>query len=142
MDAALLDQLHRLVGPRHVVAGEVDAEVYSYDGSLASGRPEAVVFPADTAQTAAVVRMLAEAGVPFVPRGFGTNLSGGSVTSAGGVVLSLARLTVREDKSDLGLDVAALDAIGDRLKQVSRGFVAPGGEPAQSVACHLPQLAP
>ncbi|NDK16280.1 MAG: hypothetical protein AUJ96_25885 [Armatimonadetes bacterium CG2_30_66_41] len=92
VDAQLLARLRQLVGRQHVAAGETDAEVYSYDGSLASARPEAVVFPADTAQTAAVVRALAAAGVPFVPRGFGTNLSGGSVTAAGGVVLSLARL--------------------------------------------------
>ena len=50
------------------------------------------MIPADTQQTAAVVRAAARAGVPYVPRGFGTNLSGGSVAPRGGLVIGLARL--------------------------------------------------
>jgi glycolate oxidase subunit GlcD len=69
-----------------------DTEVYSYDGSLAIAAPEAIVFPADTAQTAAVMRSAHSAGVPVVPRGFGTNLSGGTIAPQGGVVLALTRL--------------------------------------------------
>ena len=49
-------------------------------------------FPADTAQTAAVVRLASEAGVAYVPRGFGTNLSGGTIASQGGLVIGLTRL--------------------------------------------------
>ena len=52
----------------------------------------AVVFPADTSETAAVVRAAHMAGVPCTPRGFGTNLSGGSVAPQGGVVLCLTRM--------------------------------------------------
>jgi len=89
---ALLKQLQRIVGREYVATGATDTEVYSYDGSHAPGTPEAVVFPSDTVQTAAVVRAAWKAGVPCVPRGFGTNLSGGSVASHGGVVLCLSRM--------------------------------------------------
>ncbi|MEW6749862.1 MAG: FAD-linked oxidase C-terminal domain-containing protein [Candidatus Latescibacterota bacterium] len=92
LPSRLLRQLARIVGDEHVCAGRVDAELYSYDGSGASRPPDAVVFPADTGETSAVVRTLAEAGVPFVPRGFGTNLSGGSIAVRGGVVIGLSRL--------------------------------------------------
>ena len=92
IDKQLLDQLRRIVGSEHVSEGKVEAELYSYDGSTASHSPDATVFPADTTQTAAVVRALSEAGVPFLPRGFGTNLSGGSVAVDGGVVIGLSRL--------------------------------------------------
>ena len=88
----LLDELRQIVGPEHVSCGDVDAEVYSYDGSLAFGTPDAVVFPADTAQTAGVMRATADAGAPCTPRGFGTNLSGGSVARQGGVVLCFTRM--------------------------------------------------
>ncbi len=88
----LLTTLRSIVGPDHVKSGLVDLEVYSYDASLAPGRPDVVVFPADTDETAAVLRAAADAGAPCVPRGFGTNLSGGSVATKGGVVLCFTRM--------------------------------------------------
>jgi len=92
IDATLLGRLSRIVGADRVADDRHQAEVYSYDASLATGVPDAVVLPADTHETAAVVRLAAEAGIPFVPRGFGTNLSGGSVAPRGGLVIGLARL--------------------------------------------------
>jgi glycolate oxidase subunit GlcD len=92
IETDLLDQLRFIVGAGHVHTGRADAEVYSYDGSLAVAAPDAVVLPADTDQTAAVVRAAVGAGVPFVPRGFGTNLSGGSLAAEGGLVIALTRM--------------------------------------------------
>lgn len=92
LDAAVLRELRQIVGAEHVACSRTDAEVYSYDGSLGIAAPEAIVFPADTAQTAAVVRLANAAGVACVPRGFGTNLSGGTIASHGGLVLALTRL--------------------------------------------------
>lgn len=88
----LLKRLSQIVGAEYVSAGRADAEVYAYDASLATGPPDAVVLPADTQQTAAVVRAASEARVAYVPRGFGTNLSGGSVACRGGLVIGLSRL--------------------------------------------------
>ncbi len=89
---ALLRELKRVAGTDHVSVSPVDLEAYSYDASPATGMPGAVVFPADTRQVAGVVRACAEAGVPHLPRGFGTNLSGGSVPPEGGVVICLTRM--------------------------------------------------
>jgi glycolate oxidase len=67
--------------------------LYEYDGSaLDMALPDLVVVPGDTAETAAAVRIAAEAGWPIVARGAGTGLSGGSVASEGGLVISVARL--------------------------------------------------
>lgn len=88
----LLGELKRIVGSDHVASRQSDAEVYSYDGSLTVGRPDVVVFPADTGETAAVVRAAREAGMPCVARGFGTNLSGGTIAPQGGVVIALTRM--------------------------------------------------
>jgi glycolate oxidase subunit GlcD len=93
IEPKLLKRLERIVGAEYVSAGRADAEVYRYDASLAVGPPDAVVLPADTQQTAAVVCAACEARVPYVPRGFGTNLSGGSVACRGGLVIGLARLS-------------------------------------------------
>ena len=92
LNAALLRDLRQIVGTDHVACQRSDTEVYSYDGSLVVAKPDAVVFPADTEQTAAVVRLASGAGVPYVPRGFGTNLSGGTVATHGGLVIGLTRL--------------------------------------------------
>jgi len=90
--AELIKTLRGIVGDTHVAQSATTAELYSYDGSLAKGAPGAVVFPADTGQTAAVVKAAAAAGIPFVPRGFGTNLSGGTVLPYGGLTVCLTRL--------------------------------------------------
>ncbi len=88
----LLRELRRIVGAPFVAESAAFSELYAYDGSLSRGAPAAVVFPADARQTAAVVRTAVRAEVPFVPRGFGTNLSGGTVLSEGGLVVCLSRL--------------------------------------------------
>ncbi|MCG2585384.1 FAD-linked oxidase C-terminal domain-containing protein [Massilia sp. TS11] len=54
--------------------------------------PLAVVLPQDEAQVLAVLNICRELGVPVVPRGAGTGLSGGAQPMREGVVLSTARL--------------------------------------------------
>ncbi len=88
----LLHEIERIVGREYVSAGRLDTEVYSYDASLALGTPDAVVLPGDTEATAAVMRAAARAGLACIPRGFGTNLSGGSVAPQGGLIVELSRL--------------------------------------------------
>jgi len=88
----LIQKLREIVGEPNVSASATHAELYSYDASLAKGKPGLVVFPADSAETARVVAGVNAAGIPFVPRGFGTNLSGGTVMPSGGAVICLSRL--------------------------------------------------
>lgn len=85
-------ELRHIVGRKYVSASQVDAEVYSYDASSATGRPGVVVFPGDSQEIARIVRSARKAGLPFTPRGFGTNLSGGTVVPSGGMVICLSRL--------------------------------------------------
>jgi glycolate oxidase len=55
-------------------------------------RPEAVVLPVSRDEVVATVRACHAAGVPFVARGSGTSLSGGSLPVEGGIVIALNRL--------------------------------------------------
>lgn len=55
-------------------------------------RPLAVVQVADKADVVDVVRLCSSHGVPFVARGSGTSLSGGSLPIADGIVIALNRL--------------------------------------------------
>jgi glycolate oxidase subunit GlcD len=86
-----LDDLRQVVGKRHVSANQVDKEIYAYDASLARGVPDAVVFPGDTSEISRIVQLANEHEVTIVPRGFGTNLSGGTVLENAGLVICLSR---------------------------------------------------
>ena len=92
IDNQFIKALEDIVGPDQVKVSRAATELYSYDGSVVRATPGVVVFPGDSHEAARVVRAAHAAGVPFVPRGFGTNLSGGTVPPEGGMVLCLSRL--------------------------------------------------
>jgi glycolate oxidase subunit GlcD len=54
--------------------------------------PRLVVLPGTREELIAVIRILADAGVPFVPRGAGTGLSGGALAGGDAVLVVLTRL--------------------------------------------------
>ena len=81
-----------MVGRENVLHGIVDLQTYEYDAWGERSLPGAVVFVHSTVEVAAVVRLLAREGVPFVPRGFGTGVSGGALALDGAVVLELGRM--------------------------------------------------
>jgi len=92
LDRKLVKALARIVGRRYVLTQPADLVLYSYDSSTARGVPDAVVLPESTDQVARVVKLCAQRRIPFVARGAGTNLSGGSVALAGGIVIQLSRM--------------------------------------------------
>ena len=90
----LIDGLVRLLGPSKVIGEHPeDLLIYEYDGAVDTATPDAVVLPDDTADVAALARFCHEHGVPIVPRGAGTGLSGGAIPVEGGVVVSFARMS-------------------------------------------------
>ncbi|HET6303306.1 MAG TPA: FAD-linked oxidase C-terminal domain-containing protein [Myxococcota bacterium] len=91
--SALVEVLRGIVGSDGCLARPEDLLVYECDAlTLHRAAPGAVVFPRTTAEVAEVVRACRRAGVPFVPRGAGTGLSGGAVALEGGVVIECSRM--------------------------------------------------
>ena len=89
----LIKNLSAIVGRENVLSKPDELLVYECDGlPQHKARPRAVVFPSSTEQTSAVMKELAEARVPFTPRGAGTGLSGGALALNSGVVVELARM--------------------------------------------------
>jgi glycolate oxidase subunit GlcD len=87
------ETLIRIVGAHAVRVRPSELLVYASDGLPGYRKqPSLAVFPETRDQVIAVVRELAAAGVPFVPRGAGTGLSGGALAD-GVVLLGLNRLT-------------------------------------------------
>jgi len=91
VEAAVIDRLRAIVGDDHVRTDAQTCDTYGTD-ALKQGHPaDVVVWPADTAQVAAIARLCHETRTPLVPRGAGTGYTGGAVPSHGGVVISLER---------------------------------------------------
>ncbi len=55
--------------------------------------PLAVALPETTAQVAAVLKYCSRYGIPVIPRGAGTSLSGGAIPQADAVVIGLSKLS-------------------------------------------------
>jgi glycolate oxidase len=89
---ALGAELRQIVGKENVLDSGVDLQLYKYDAYLEERRPDAVVFVHSTEEVAGVVKVCNKFGVPFVPRGGGTNLSGGTIPVKGGVVIEMIRM--------------------------------------------------
>jgi glycolate oxidase len=88
----LIQELRQVVGEVNVLDSEVHLQLYQYDAYLEERRPDAVVFVHSTEEVSRVVKVCNAHGVPFVPRGGGTNLSGGTIPIKGGVVLEMIRM--------------------------------------------------
>ena len=93
MSAELAPRLAAIVGARRVLERRSELLTYSADGLPGYRKvPSLAVFPGTRDELVAVVRELARDGVPFVPRGAGTGLSGGALAD-GVVTVGLNRLT-------------------------------------------------
>ena len=93
LDPGVLAELESIVGREHVRHREGEVAPYARDATpLFSSPPDAVVFPARTAEVAAVLRLATAHRVPVVPRGAGSNLCAATVPLQGGILLVLTRM--------------------------------------------------
>lgn len=88
----LVSALQKVTGRENVLWRHEDLLVYEFDGTVETQMPHAVAFPADTEETAGLVRVCNRFGVPVTPRGAGTGLSGGAVPTRRGVVIATTRM--------------------------------------------------
>ena len=88
----LVRELQDIVGKAAVLCEPEDLLAFEYDGSIDKALPQVVVFPASTEEVSRVVAVAHREGVPVVPRGAGTGLSGGSVALRGGIVVAVTRM--------------------------------------------------
>lgn len=99
----VVKQLEAAINREAVITAPEELLMYSYDATLPEFRPDVVVFPTTTEHVASVMKLANEHGLAVVPRGAGTNLSGGSLPLKGGIVLCLSRMTkiVEIDRENL-----------------------------------------
>jgi glycolate oxidase len=86
-------ELSEIVGVANCIVDPGELRTYECDGLTGTRvRPRVVVLPASTAETAAVVKIARRHGLPIVPRGSGTGLSGGALPVEGCLVIGLSRM--------------------------------------------------
>jgi glycolate oxidase len=93
MSATGLKRIAALLPPGRWLAGAGHLAAYESDGLTAfRATPLGVAVPETADEVIALVRICHEERLPFVARGSGTSLSGGSMPVANGVVIALNRL--------------------------------------------------
>src|SRR5262245_19979153 len=91
--ATLVDRLRELIGPENVLSASSDLASYECDGyTIERKKPSVVVFPRKTEDVIGIVKVCNEYQVPFIPRGAGTSLAGGTIPLSGGVMVALSRM--------------------------------------------------
>lgn len=140
LPAAVIDALKSALGERNVLTAGDELVVYESDAlTLHKNVPSAVVIPSNAEEVAAVVKILFQAGIPFLPRGAGTGISGGAVSLQGAVIIEMARLN-RILKLDYENQLAVVEpgVINVQLSQATSPFgfhYAP--DPSSQMACTI-----
>ena len=90
---AIVGDLADLLAPECLVHEPLALVPFETDGFIAyRNRPLCVALPGSTAEVAAVMKYCHRYGVPVVPRGAGTSLSGGAIPEEDAVVICLSRM--------------------------------------------------
>ncbi|MDP6606525.1 MAG: FAD-linked oxidase C-terminal domain-containing protein [Dehalococcoidia bacterium] len=89
---ALVRDLERAAGREHVLHHPEDLVGFEYDATIERATPDAVVFPENAEEVAAIVEVARRHDVPIVPRGSGTGLAGGALAVRGGVLCVMTRM--------------------------------------------------
>ena len=136
----LIAGLQALLPEDSLVIGDEPVRPYECDGlTVYRETPLAVAIPENEVQVIAVLKLCHELGVPVVPRGAGTGLSGGALPHSQGVLLSMTKM-----KSVVRLDPKAQLAVvqpGVRNLAISEAaqphglYYAP--DPSSQIACTI-----
>ncbi|HZM34243.1 MAG TPA: FAD-linked oxidase C-terminal domain-containing protein [Burkholderiales bacterium] len=137
---SVVNALRAFLPARAVLHEEEDTRPYECDGLTAYRQlPMVVALPETEEQVRQVLRACSALGVPVVPRGAGTGLSGGALPPGDGVLLSMAKFM-----RILSVDPRARTAIvqpGVRNAAISEAaaphglFYAP--DPSSQIACTI-----
>lgn len=138
--ARALKRLRSVLPDQSLLARAVELKPFESDGLTALREvPWVVALPESEAEVAAIVRICREEGVPLVPRGAGTGLSGGALPLADGLLLGLSKMN-----AILEVDVhncAARVQPGVRNLAISEAVAERGlyyaPDPSSQIACSI-----
>ena len=139
MTLNIAPQLADIVGPKYVLQRPGETLVYTADGLPGYRKqPTLVVMPGTRDEVVAVVRLLAERQVSWVPRGAGTGLSGGALAD-GTVLLALHRLrrilSIDAENRTATVEPGVVNALLSRATAAHGLHYAP--DPSSQAACTI-----
>ncbi|MGD9808767.1 MAG: FAD-binding oxidoreductase [Deferribacterales bacterium] len=106
------ESIIKIVGAERFMDDNETIAAYSYDGFVEESAPDAVVFPLTTGEVSEIMKIAFENKIPVVPRGGGSNLSGGTVAVEGGLILNLTKMNKIKELN-----------FGDRFAVVEPGVI-------------------
>lgn len=92
MEERIKQELIKIVGEENYTERLIDMVSYSYDASEHHHRPSCGVWAGTAEQVSEIMKLANREGIPVIPRGSGTGLSGMSVPARGGIVLDLSHM--------------------------------------------------
>jgi glycolate oxidase len=132
----LISSLKTIVGS-HVLYSKEDLIPYQNDASVFEGiSPKAIVLPKNTEEVSRVLKLCYENNIEVVTRGGGTSLTGASIITSEGIMISMERfdkiLDVKiEDRYVIVESGVRIDNLNEYLEQYNH-FYPP--DPASSIA--------
>ncbi|RLB95592.1 MAG: glycolate oxidase subunit GlcD [Deltaproteobacteria bacterium] len=88
---SIIPKIEAIVGSKHISTAEEDLLCYAYDATNRQVRPDAVVFPKNSGEVSAIIKLANRSRFFVTPRGAGTGMSGGALPVRGGVVMVMTR---------------------------------------------------
>jgi glycolate oxidase len=123
------NKLITIVGSENVQDSKASLLAYSYDATPGfQSMPDMVVSPRNTKQISDIVKLCNEHHIPVIPRGSGSNLSGGTTPLHGGIVLLMKHLNniVEIDEENLTIRTQPGVITQDLIQAVeAKGFFYP-----------------
>jgi len=114
-----LDEFRAAIGPNHVLTG-ADCAPYRPEWTHHyTADPAAVLRPASTAEVSACLKIAHSKGVPIVPTGGRTGITG-AIHTQGGVMLSLERMNaIREIRPSARIAIVEAGVVLSRLHEAA-----------------------
>jgi glycolate oxidase len=130
----------KAIVPDGVVETPTDLSAYESDALPAyHERPLVVVLPRNAGQVSKILRYSAEQGVPIVPRGAGTSLSGGALPRADGILIGMGRMSrileIDYENRCVTLEPGVTNAAITRAVEGQGFYYAP--DPSSQIACTI-----
>ncbi len=93
LDQQVVADLREILGDDGVISRATELKVYECDGwTIEKAIPELLLRPRSTGDVSAILKLLHRRGIPFVPRGAGTGLSGGCLPLHAPVMICTSRM--------------------------------------------------
>jgi len=133
-----MDKLSELLPGKTSTAPE-DILCYGFDASGLEAPPSAVVWPHDVGDVIKVIKYASTKGIPVIPRGAGTGMTGGAVPSQGAIILSMEKMNriIEIDEKNLNVLVEPGVVNGKLQRELQRHRLFYPPDPASMNFCTI-----